>query len=112
MTQPSLLTDIDQRDRKRINVPRTSVEAGRAVNRDARMNRVLDALSDWVDEPTSAELASWFFQHYVERPTTDQVLYVRRGLSDLLAAGYVEHGPARKCAVSGKKCLTWRVRSR
>jgi len=56
--------------------------------------------------PTSAELAEWERAGW---PRTDDLLYVRRGLSDLQAAGLVESCGKRICRVSGKTCTVWRV---
>jgi hypothetical protein len=60
---------------------------------------------------TSAELAGWMFGHPV---STDDLLYVRRGLSDAQDAGFVEHVPngKRKCTVGGCTCVTWKLRTR
>lgn len=44
MTQPTLFDDAQQRTKKRVNVPRTSVEAGLAVNRNSRVALVLEEL--------------------------------------------------------------------
>ncbi len=64
----------------------------------------------WQQSPTSAELtmrAPVFWSSY-----DYGVLYIRRGLSDLKAAGLVEPVPngKRNCAITGHVCETWRVR--
>lgn len=118
MTQPSLLFDLPaSRPRKRGQVTRTSVEAGRAVNRDGRVNDVLTELGaygiEYCHAPTSAELAG--FKQFGGRAKLSGLgvlLTVRRGLSDALAAGFVEHAGERTCAVSGRTCVTWKVRTR
>jgi hypothetical protein len=61
--------------------------------------------------PTSAELAGDHGDG-AKFTTTDSILYVRRGLSDLQTHGLVETVEKRKCAVTGRTCCTWRVRSR
>lgn len=110
--QPLLLEDVPRRRRKAINVPRTSVLAGQAVNKDARVSRILGELVSLedADHPTSHELASaWTWP---DAPSLAQLLEVRRGLSDALAAGLVEHAGERKCSISGRRCKTWRLRQR
>lgn len=107
MTQQMLFSqDAPRRRKKAVNVPRTSVLAYQEQPRDTRVQHVLEMLPD--RSVTSAELAKMRYW----TATTDDVLYIRRGLSDALALGLVEHAPARKCAVSGRTCLTWRVRTR
>lgn len=106
--QPSLLSDISRRARKHGRVTATSVEAYRQVDAKGRSRAVLEMVTDWQasgESGTSAELAGYW-------ATTDEVLYVRRGLSDLLKLGAVEHGPSRTCRISGKTCLTWIVKHR
>ena len=109
--QPSLFTDTPSRPRKRGHVPRTSVLAALEVDRASRASRVLERLRGWGmggrGWPTSAELAAWISGD--SRPSTDAVLFARRGLSDLLADGLVAHAGQRTCSVSGRSCLTWRT---
>lgn len=64
-------------------------------------------------DPTSAELAILFRESAPIRhlDVTGRLLFVRRGLSGLKALGKVEHGEARMCAVSRKRCETWRATS-
>ncbi len=122
MTQPDLFTDAPRRRRKAVNVPATSVLAYQEQPRDARVQRSIDwteahyrAVGVW---PTSAELAQSVYEQkagtdaWFNRAPLEYLLEVRRGLSDALALGLVEHAPARKCAVSGRTCLTWRVKLR
>jgi hypothetical protein len=115
--QPSLFDGSDKRLKKRGHVPQTSVEAGRDVNRDARMGAVLTWLEDvtlYRPAPTSAELARWRWvtQNQPGQVSTECLLYVRRGLSDAVAKGFVEHAGTRQCWVTGKRCVTWKTRSR
>ncbi len=125
MTQLDLLAEPLRRPRKRVSVPRTSVLAGQAVNRDGRAFFIVEFLRQVNHEgiePTSAEIAQdahYGGDHSMEFDMEDLapaplafLLHVRRGLSDALARGFVEHAPSRKCAVSGKTCVTWRLRSR
>lgn len=108
------------RPHKAVTVPRTSVEACLETDREGRSVRVLERLRGWGMAgrgwPTSAELAAWMSGE--SKPSTDAVLFVRRGLSDLLADGLVEHAGERPCAVSTGRggralvCKTWKVRTR
>lgn len=111
---PGLFDQGAPRETKRVNVPRTSVEAYQRTHAETRIATVLSELNSYsikyCHPPTSAELTQW--RHYHSRYSTDDLLYIRRGLSDALAKGLVEHGPSRRCAVSGTQALTWRVRSR
>lgn len=69
----------------------------------------------WQQNPTSAELADYSTGYeMLLKDWMSLLLYVRRGLSDLQAAGLVESVPHgdRKCAVTESKCCTWRVRQR
>jgi hypothetical protein len=113
---PSLSPHNQARDRVRRLVRQTS----RAAYHDARdrmTGRKADVLR-WLaahwnahhNWPTSAELA----QANPDRRPADLalVLYVRRGLSDLLRVGLVETHGDRMCAVAHRVCLVWRVVSR
>ena len=123
MTQPTLFDSPTPRHTKRVNVPASSrltyqAEHGRLEKRAENVRTWLKAHEDWQHlasmcrTPTSAELSNWVFGKN-EEPVVD-ALYVRRGLSDLQAAGVAEHVPGgdRKCRVSGRTCATWRLRQR
>lgn len=121
MTQPGLFSSSPvPRTRKAGHVPRSSVIAGQQVNRDGRAHAVVEWLTQLERymnrSPTSAELARyrWIDQGHRGPVGLECVLFTRRGLSDALARGFVEHVPhgERKCAVSGKTCVTWRLRTR
>ena len=118
MTQPDLFSqalDHAQPHRKPGHVTRSSVLAYQERPRDARAAAVVDALSRyWVVgiPATSAELAVEMYGRRERTPPVELLLYVRRGLSDALKLGLVEHAGERKCAVSGRQCVTWRVRGR
>lgn len=124
MTQPGLLFDLPaSRPRKRGQVTRTSVEAGRAVNRDGRVEKALNWLEAYRRSvnlwPTSAELAQAVYEWgtagtnaWFRRAPMELVLHVRRGLSDALSAGFAEHAGERTCAVSGRTCVVWKLRTR
>lgn len=95
-------------------VTRTSILAHQAHGGfTGRKQLVFEALRGYDARflPTSAELAN-ALPAQPDADRTAMLLLARRGLSDLLAAGYVEHGPMRKCIVSGEFCLTWRLLSR
>lgn len=106
------------RDKKAVNVPRTSVLAYQERGRAGRVGDALTFIQQVVAKthqaPTSAEVAEDYNSHSptpgFTRPYS--VLHIRRGLSDALAAGLVEHAPARKCTVSGRTCVAWRLRQR
>jgi len=117
MMQPSLFNQPAPREKKRGHVPRTSVEAYHQTDVATRSRTVLAWLREWDTRaahdqvpalwPTSAELAQFAL------PTgLVQLLYIRRGLSDLLATGAVQHAASRRCRVSGRTCLTWRTTGR
>lgn len=92
--------------RRRGGVQRTSCEAAQQMKAhlDRRVSRAVAFLRSYPGElPTSGEIARW-----AGKP----VLELRIGLSDAKRAGWVENGPTRRCAVSGRTCLTWRVRTR
>ena len=113
MTQAGLFDGAVARPKKRGAVPRSSVLAYRDVDRESRGAKVLERLCGWAASgsgwPTSAELAAWLSGGH---PDTDTILFVRRGLSDLLSDGLVEHGEMRPCSETGRRCLTWRVVTR
>ena len=109
--QPDLFAGAP-RPRKAVNVPRTSVAAYRERPRDQRVADVMEFLFraakfDGRTPLTSAELCEWAYG--VTQVTTDCLLYVRRGLSDALRLGLVEHAGTRTCGVSGRACVTWAV---
>jgi hypothetical protein len=97
-------------------VIRTSVLAWEAHGGFTGRKKATFALLRHVHEaPTSGELAHYrrlsglLPEH--EDPTAT-LLMIRRGLSDLLACGAVEHGPSRPCKVTGETCVTWRIVTR
>ena len=117
MTQPSLLDLPAARPTKRGAVPTSSRLTYQAEH--ARLEKRADLVRSWLRQhaerqppPTSAELSRWVFGDD-EAPVSD-ALYVRRGLSDLQAAGVAEHVPGgdRRCRQSGRLCVTWRLRTR
>jgi hypothetical protein len=111
MTQPSLWDAEPVRPRKRGRVTRSSVLAYQERDRRGRVAYVLswlDARAFAGEQPTSAELAAWAYPH----DGLEGLLTARRALSDALALGLVSHAGERTCSVSGRKCVTWAVRSR
>lgn len=101
-----------QRQRKatrRNNVQVTSVLSAREERKrlDKREINAAMWLSNYVKEtgalPTSLELSK-----FARRP----VLEIRIGLSDAKRHGLVENGEPRKCSVSSKKSLVWRLSQR
>lgn len=120
MTQPGFDFSAPVREKKRGRVPRTSVVMAQALHDggylEHREREMLHALTGWTCVhasgfmPTSAELAA--YHGGVLMPTTDDKLYVRRGLSALLAKGAVEHAGERVCVVTKRRCVCWRVVSR
>ncbi len=109
MTQPSLLDDLPERKpRKRGRVTKTSVAAFRATPRTGRAAAVVEWLARHEGDWTAAEVVSSATRQW----STDALLYVRRGLSDALAKGLVERGPARECRIQGNRVVTWRIAHR
>ena len=124
MTQPSLLADVQRRDRpwRRVRETSRAAYAGGRERFKGRKANVLRWLAAYYNArqrcPTSAELADWSCN------TTDTIgpqlgmsdlaviLEVRRGLSDLAAVRVVEAYGKRKCHITGRLSLTWRVRPR
>jgi hypothetical protein len=91
--------------------------ASYAVGREKFTGRKADVLrwlahywNHYQDSPTSAELAK--NESPTRMMTTDELLYVRRGLSDLQTHGLVETVEKRRCTVTGRTCRTWRVTQR
>jgi hypothetical protein len=119
MTQQSLLSDLQREDRawKRVRTTSaTAYELGRESfnGRKAEVLRWLAAYWNRFNEsPTSDELAQWT-EGLPERTREglDQLLYVRRAISDLQDCGVVEAVTPRKSRVSGRVCETWHVRER
>lgn len=118
MTQPSLLDLPEPRHKKAGRVPKTSVAVAQALGASGylehRERDVLQQLRNWhddgLDNPTSGEMA--LYRSATGEATTDLKLYVRRGLSALRERGAVEHSGERVCAVTKRRCVTWRVVSR
>lgn len=121
MTQPFLFDPPPDTScpHKAVTVPRTSVLAYQERPRNARAAEAVRVLA-WCYErtgqlPTSAELASWVSGGGVQAPfasALEQRMWYRRGLSDALKLGLVEHAGERRCAVTGRLCVTWRVVTR
>jgi hypothetical protein len=112
ISQPGFDFAAPARPKKRGHVPKSSVAAYRERPRDKRVSAVVLAFQ-LVDGPsTSAELTRAMCYEDGVRAELSKLLAVRRGLSDALALGLVSHAGERKCAVSGRKCVTWMVRSR
>ena len=130
MTQPSLL-DLPPREprtHRRVRETSLGVYAEARERLKGRKADVLRWLGHYYNSvnrwPTSAELARWVNLHdHGEEfigSFNDLVLYTRRGLADLsaeskqppVALRVVESCGSRRCTVSGRTCLVWRVRSR
>ena len=82
--------------------PETSHEAARDITRTKRASQqhaCLDAVQRW-PERTSAELADLM--------GIDRYIVARR-LPELRDGNKVSNGAARKCGVTGKKAMVWRV---
>lgn len=109
--QPGLFDGHAPRQRKRVNVPSTSVAAYLERPRDGRVAAVVRALESWPGR-TSMELAEQFYGDPHAKIDTERVWYIRRGLSDALAQGLVEHAGKRACRCIGRVSLTWKVTSR
>ena len=120
MTQPSLL-DLPAVRRKVHRRVRETSKAQYAVGREqftGRKGFVLRVLAHYYNRfqvwPTSAELASqdddWSGIGHASWDA--QLLFVRRGLSDLQTTGNVEGAGKRTCSVSGRTVETWRVTPR
>lgn len=112
MTQPGFDFAEPVRPKKRGHVPATSVAAYRARPRQNRASAVLNALAQRLGPQTSAELAQDMCAEDGVRYDLSRLLAVRRGLSDALALGLVEHAGERTCAVSNRTCVLWSIRSR
>lgn len=110
--QPDLFSAAPAAEKKRVNVPATSVEAFRAVDSEGRARWILDMLDEWEQRgsapPTSDELAAALFG----TPDGLYTIGVRRALSDALALNVIEHAEKRPSTISGRTCLTWRVKTR
>lgn len=109
-SQPSLWDRPVGRPTKTVNVPTSSVEAWRALPEREKNRRTSYVVELVRSHPglTSKELACVGN----DSRTTDYVLWVRRGLSDALAKGLVEHAGKRICTVAGTMAICWKVRSR
>ena len=107
MTQPSFDLSPSTPTSRRRWVPDTSraahTEAVAQGRISQRCNDVLALIlaSEWDGPLTSAEL-----NHGVD--DLRMLLYVRRGLSDLLKLGMVAKAGNRLCRVTGRTCHTWR----
>ncbi len=97
-------------------VIRTSVLAWEAHGGfTGRKKAVMDTLNIYSESglaPTSGEMAAGHYSTFGPRDWTACLLFVRRGLSDLLACGAVEHGPSRLCGTTNEHCVTWRIVTR
>ena len=122
MSQRETLPGIFMESHPHRPVVRTSVLAHQAHGGfKGRKADTLEALRRWDfvkpwklrdPFPTSAELAASMADRFGPDDYIEARLFVRRGLSDLKACGAVEHGPERKCRVTGERCKTWRVVTR
>jgi hypothetical protein len=114
--QPDLFSSEPRRAKQKRHVPLSSrltyqAEQGRIGKRaDAVRTHLMGYVEGFDDLPTSAEMAVAMF--YPSKCGTDERLFVRRGLSDLKAAGIAEHAGTRPCLVSGKQATTWRLKTR
>jgi len=107
--QLDMFTEAARPTRKRVNVPRTSVLAYQERDRSGRVDFVVQAVQMFETPQTSAEL--WDACVQPKGPDMD-IYWIRRGLSDAQKLGLVEHAPSRECQVSGRQCVTWRLRAR
>ena len=112
MTQPTLrdvLLYDEAKERKRGHVPASSVSAYQSRPRDQRIQDAVEIVRLFPD-CTSAELAQWHFSR--RDVTTDDKLYLRRGLADAKKLGLVAHAGKRDCSVAGTLAMTWRLKQR
>jgi hypothetical protein len=117
--QPNLFTAEPVRPKKAGHVRSTSVAVAHELRahlseREGAVLEWLVSMSRFHLDPTSAELARWRWrdQGLSGKTSTDCLLYVRRGLSDLQTHGLVESSGKRTCQVSGRLSIVWRVKSR
>lgn len=108
MTQGSLLDLHTPRQKKRGHVHASSVAAYLERPRDGRVADVVRILAQHPNV-TGAELAEHYYDTGFHVIDIDELWHVRRGLSDALAMGAVEHAGKRKCRCIGRVSLTWRV---
>jgi hypothetical protein len=120
MTQPDFdfTAPTERKPWKRV---RETSKATYAIGRQRFTGRRADVLR-WLAamwnrhnaSPTSGELASHGASEFLGRSWDWVLLYTRRGLSDLLKTGIVEHVPngVRRCTRTHSACETWRVRER
>lgn len=97
----------------RRHVPDTSKAAHTALVNAGKLNgrkaEVLHGLTHHVNGPvTAAELSIVLYGD----SSLAHVLHLRRGLSDLKAAGLVTKGTDRQCHVTKTKANTWKAASR
>jgi hypothetical protein len=121
VTQPMLIETPPRRVRRRVRDTSIQQYAEARDRLKGRQADVLRWLAHWWNakqtSPTSAELVAWLGREdrdgsIISRDRTADLLYVRRGLSDLQTHGLVETVEKRICAVTGRMCRTWRVKSR
>jgi hypothetical protein len=122
MSQLDLLSAEPRREKQQRHVPASSrltyqAEQGRIGKRAEAVKTWLEMFDgEWASmHPTSAELTYWvagLAATHSQPPSTDDLLYVRRGLSDLQKSGVAEHAGTRSCRVSGKQATTWRLKTR
>jgi hypothetical protein len=120
VTQPSLLFDglaEPRRHKRQRQTARTVYHHQRAVDerkrqagQETREGQVLRCLGwHWnvtQTSPTARELAAWMAR---QGEPVDDINSVRPRLTALVEAGLVETAGKRRCKVSGKTVLTWRV---
>lgn len=107
--QLSWLDESPRTTRRRASIPPSSVVAYQSRPRDQRIQDAVEA-ARLFPGCTSAELAKWHFQH--RDVTTDDKLYLRRGLADAKKLGLVEHAGKRVCGVAGTLAMTWKIKQR
>jgi Fe2+ or Zn2+ uptake regulation protein len=99
MRQANLLHDVAD----------TSIQVYRDVvvpTKETRQRRVLIALANCSEPPTSYEL----FQQMRRDHTASDLNDVRPRLTELWKAGLIVRGEKRRCGVTGHTAYTWRLR--
>ncbi len=96
------------------HVPDTSKAAHTALVNSGRLNGRKAEVLAWLLSvgPTSGQTAAELSKRVFGDHTLEHVLHIRRGFSDLKAAGLVCKGADRACSVTNTSANTWKVVTR
>ncbi len=94
--------------------PDTSKAAAQSLTQSGARSRQKDAILEFLKDPKSYSGINLLFcrtAHEISQESGIEHPVVHKRLPDLRRDGLVVNGPVRKCNVTGRQSLTWKVKA-